>query len=248
MRSILCFIAESPSVAVAIAWVSPRVKRADPCTRGKKPASISNLRISVSWRPSHLRPVSLALMNMRRHSKSLKAVLMATFCSGNSWSSSVTTAFDNVDMTDPIWSLFPLIAYIWSTRSENKASTRSCKPSGGEAIVSNIFSFPATFPKAWIASQIVLIVSWPSLTAVTISASVKKSAAPSIMRTASCVPAIVRLSLLFSICSLVGFTTYSPSTKPTMTAATGLHNGTSEMYRAVALAVIANGSQDLIPS
>ena len=39
-----------PSVAVTSAWVSPRVKSAEPCTRGRTPVSIVILRISSKAR------------------------------------------------------------------------------------------------------------------------------------------------------------------------------------------------------
>ena len=41
-----------PSVAVTMAWVSPRVNNAEPCVRGSQPVSIEIGRISLKRRPS----------------------------------------------------------------------------------------------------------------------------------------------------------------------------------------------------
>ena len=46
-----------PSVVVTSAWVSPRVNSAEPCVRGRMPASQVMVRISAGPRPSMRLPV-----------------------------------------------------------------------------------------------------------------------------------------------------------------------------------------------
>src|SRR3990172_2287117 len=49
---------DDPSVATVSAWVSPRVKRPEPCARGTRPTSTLMGRISVTPRPSIRMPSS----------------------------------------------------------------------------------------------------------------------------------------------------------------------------------------------
>mmetsp|Transcript_33109 Transcript_33109/g.69679 ORF Transcript_33109/g.69679 Transcript_33109/m.69679 type:complete len:215 (-) Transcript_33109:597-1241(-) len=135
-----------------------------------------------------------------------------------------------------------------STRSFINAFTASCNPSMGGGIVSNFFGLPATARNASNPSQIVPITECPKLTASIIVCSGKKSAAPSIIKTASLVPATIKLSRLAAICSLVGLTMNVSSIKPTCTWATAFINGTSEMYMAAEAAVAPNASRPRFPS
>ena len=229
-------------------WVSPRVNNADPCTRGNKPASESIVRTSSNLRPSIRTPSALAFANIRLHIKSLSADLIADFSSGYCSSISSTTSFDKLDVAAD-WSCLPkLPLYISSILSEYKLSIVSCSPSGGGTILSYIFSFPATLANSSNPSHWILIASCPKLTASIINDSGKKSAAPSIISTASFVPATCKFNLECFICSNVGFNTNWSSIYPTIAPATGLRSGTSLNHNAAALAVIANGSHVLLPS
>ena len=78
----------------------------------------------------------------------------------------------------------------------------------------------------------------------------RKSPNPSIIITASSVPARTRSSLDRSICSHVGLMrgSVSPGNRPTRTPAMGFLSGTSEMAAAADAAVMASASVLLSPS
>ena len=56
--SMICMSSEVPRVTVTRAWVSPRVKSAEPWVRGRTPTSQEMARISSNLRPSWRRPFS----------------------------------------------------------------------------------------------------------------------------------------------------------------------------------------------
>ena len=56
----ICSSSDVPRVAETIAWVSPRVNRADPWARGSSPTSHSMGRISSPLRPSWRVPESVS--------------------------------------------------------------------------------------------------------------------------------------------------------------------------------------------
>ena len=59
----ICSSSDVPSVAVTSAWVSPRVKSAEPWVRGRKPTSHSMWRISSPLRPSWRVPSRVSSRN-----------------------------------------------------------------------------------------------------------------------------------------------------------------------------------------
>ena len=80
---------------------------------------------------------------------------------------------------------------------------------------------------------------WPNITAPSITSSDNSSASDSTIRTASCVPATTKSSDVSSICSIVGFNTYSPFIKPTRAPPIGPWNGTPEIVKAAETATRA---------
>ena len=144
--------------------------------------------------------------------------------------------------------LVPRISIEASTRSVINASTASWSPSMGEGIVSSFLGFPTTAWKASSPSQSVPMTEWPRLTASIIVFSGRKSAAPSIISTASLVPATMRLRRLAAICSLVGLMMNVSSINPTCTWATDFMRGTSDMNMAALAAVAPSASRPRFPS
>ena len=96
-----------------------------------------------------------------------------------------------------------------------------------------------------IKSQIVLISTCAFFIASSIMSFGISSAPASIIAIFSLVPATVKVSLLFFLCSSVGFRIIFPSTYPTLTAAVGPPKGISEIERAQEAPIIAHTSGEL---
>ena len=59
-----CSSSAVPRVVATSACVSPRVKRAEPCTRGRRPTSLVIFRMSAVPRPPIRRPSSVIILRM----------------------------------------------------------------------------------------------------------------------------------------------------------------------------------------
>ena len=96
----------------------------------------------------------------------------------------------------------------------------------------SIFSLPTWLTTSSWNATISLIASKPNNNAPNISSSDTSFAPDSTMLIAFFVPATVKSISDCSCCSIVGFNTYSPLTRPTCTPAIGPSNGISEIERA----------------
>mmetsp|Transcript_22857 Transcript_22857/g.65964 ORF Transcript_22857/g.65964 Transcript_22857/m.65964 type:complete len:302 (-) Transcript_22857:550-1455(-) len=221
------------------------------------PASMSILRISSRARPSIRLDSTLALLYMRLDTNFFSAALMAFVIPGP-YSSSVYCFFiSSIQyryMAPPgLLSasrsfLLPRSSIEASTRSVISALTASCNPSIGGGMVSNFFVLPTVSRKASSPSQIVPITEWPKETASIMVASGKKLAAPSIISTASLLPATIKFNSLTAICAFVGLTIRVSLIIPTWTVATAFISGTSEIYMAALAAQAPSASRPRSPS
>ncbi len=96
--SIFCASSAVPSVQVTSACVSPRVKTAEPCVRGRTPVSIQIGRTSSNFRPSS-RTLCVSTSSRRTFSfSSLKMAFASDFFSASP-SGSADTRFFSVSST-----------------------------------------------------------------------------------------------------------------------------------------------------
>ena len=107
-------------------------------------------------------------------------------------------------------------------------------------IITSDFSLPISSLIVSIKLQIDLISSCAKRIAFKTSSSLKISAPASTIIIASFVPDTVILSLDFSLCAIVGFIIYSPSTYPTLTDPVGPLKGISEIVSAIEEPIIAS--------
>ncbi len=107
-----------------------------------------------------------------------------------------------------------------------------------------ILGMPTSSCMSSINATIRLISSCPNMMASIISASLTSRAPASTIMMASFVPATTKLMELRLASSMVGFTMYSPLTKPTLTPAIGPEKGIFEIERAAeapTMAAISGG-------
>mmetsp|Transcript_23066 Transcript_23066/g.40949 ORF Transcript_23066/g.40949 Transcript_23066/m.40949 type:complete len:244 (+) Transcript_23066:1278-2009(+) len=205
-------------------------------------------RTSSSPRPSIRMPLLITFCRSALLAAYLNAV--ETCCSVGPPASAFTSAFITrlliTSVAIPRSCFFPILN---TSRSSASASSSTCwsSPSGGSTS-SVLLGFPTRFAQAAICLHMEEIAASPTRTASSICSSVKKLQKPSIMSTASSVPAMMRSSSLLCICCMLGFTTNSPAIIPTRTPATGFSRGMSEMASAAPAAVIASGSGLFLPS
>ena len=151
------------------------------------------------------------------------------------WSSASSVAISRLSSSSaPSRSPFSLPEKIVECRRpstmEATFSTRSSPATGSRFGV--IFGLAATAISSRWKPIMAWFVSCPSLTALTMTSSGTSFAPASTIAMASPVPATTRSSLLSSNCANVGLTTSSPSTYPSLVAATGPSNGISDRHRA----------------
>ena len=130
------------------------------------------------------------------------------------------------------------------------SATAASTPSGATSIFSVIFGRPTCSAHALMSLHAFATASCPFSMAYSISSTVRKSPKPSIIITASSVPASTRSSLESRICSTVGLMSGSlpPGAHPTRTPAMGFLSGTSEMAATALAAVMASASVERTPS
>ena len=145
---------------------------------------------------------------------------------------------------------FCAIAIASASSSPTALATASSTPSGVSSIRSLAFFFPTRVAHSEIFAHAAATASCPLSIARSISSTVRKSPYPSIIITASSVPARTRSRRESAICATVGLTrgASSPGSQPTLHPATGLERGTSETAKAALAAVIARASVDRTPS
>jgi len=145
---------------------------------------------------------------------------------------------------------FTLMAIASASSGPTASTTALSTPSGVTSIFSVFFGRPTSAAHASMSLHALATASWPFSMAYSISSTVRKSPKPSIIITASSVPASTRSSRERSICSHVGLMrgSVSPGRRPTRTPAMGFLSGTSEMAAAADAAVIASASVDRSPS
>ncbi|MGC4054758.1 MAG: hypothetical protein QM757_38420 [Paludibaculum sp.] len=81
-----------PRVVLTRAWVSPRVKRAEPCTRGRTPTSMEMLRISsMARRSGRWRSSSISWRKIFSRSSS-KQIFASLFSASSSKRAAASTA------------------------------------------------------------------------------------------------------------------------------------------------------------
>mmetsp|Transcript_44821 Transcript_44821/g.74381 ORF Transcript_44821/g.74381 Transcript_44821/m.74381 type:complete len:247 (+) Transcript_44821:1494-2234(+) len=136
-----------------------------------------------------------------------------------------------------------------SSRSAPKAASMASSSSdGNKCRVSSFFFLPAAAANSLMASQMTPIAVCPIVSASAITSSGRKSASPSIIRIPSLLPAMIRLSVLFSCSCFVGFTFRMPSTSPTSTPAIGFSIGTVDTAMAAEAAQILSASSGCVRS
>mmetsp|Transcript_10607 Transcript_10607/g.29274 ORF Transcript_10607/g.29274 Transcript_10607/m.29274 type:complete len:258 (+) Transcript_10607:470-1243(+) len=251
MESTRCADSLQPRVVTAIACVSPRVNSAEPWVLGSMLARLQMGRTSRMPRPSARYPSRRTRFLIMRDSTRFKAIdtVVASYLPGCvSWVSPSARMRDSFTFSLMIATASPrtffseMVLYASSISAPICCVMISSSPSGGDLRSSVRFSLPRSAAHTSIAAHCCAMASCPSRIALSISSSVRKSQKPSIMSTASRVPAIIRSSVLDSICATVGFTTNWPSTRPTRTPATAFFMGTSDNASAAPAAVIASGS------
>ena len=145
---------------------------------------------------------------------------------------------------------FGPIAIAVASSGPTASATAASTPSGGTSILSVFFSRPTSSAHALMSLHAFATASWPFSMAYSISSTVRKSPKPSIIITASSVPASTRSSRESRICSTVGLMSGSlaPGAHPTRTPAIGFLSGTSEMAATALAAVMASASVERTPS
>mmetsp|Transcript_10906 Transcript_10906/g.40360 ORF Transcript_10906/g.40360 Transcript_10906/m.40360 type:complete len:231 (+) Transcript_10906:1163-1855(+) len=230
-----------------MACVSPRVNSDEPCTRGSNPPSHVIGRTVFVSRPSCRRlrtriESRIAWLSILPHAKRTSEALYVSF-------SASMAMFRTFSTAAPL-SCFGPMAIAVASSFPTALATASSTPSGLISILSIFFSRPTSSAHAPIARHALAAASCPFSMAYSISSTVRKSPNPSIIITASSVPARTRSSRDVFICSQVGLISgsFAPGSHPTRTPATGLVSGTSEIAATADAAVIASASVDRTPS
>ena len=226
-----------PSATLERICVSPRVKSAEPCTRGAMSTSHSIGRISSWARPSG-RFLSTAIRLRMISLSSFEKAAAASACrsgSGSPSSPAGASASSTSSLTASAaswWASFSLIEVASSILAPKRERISSSRPASTSGASTSSFSLPALSASSCIAAQSFLISPWAMSRASRISASVTPSAPASTIRIASSVPATIRSSSSSSERSSDGLTTNSPSSLPTRTAPTWAATGIGEIARA----------------
>mmetsp|Transcript_64957 Transcript_64957/g.121747 ORF Transcript_64957/g.121747 Transcript_64957/m.121747 type:complete len:216 (+) Transcript_64957:232-879(+) len=215
---------------------------------------MDSCRTTSTFLPSHLRPVSLTSSRILvEHS-----FLNATFTVGEPCSvannSCAAESSATISARPALVSLPPTSGSVSRSMSKTLSPRALYRPLlrsfDTPCNVSTFFGLPTSRAHAPMATQIRFTDACAALTASTIWASVRKSAAPSIISTPSAVPARV-MSKGDTACSWrVGFTMNAPlvGSMPSSTAATGFINGTSESMSAAQTPLMAIALGTVLPS
>ena len=237
-----------PSATLERICVSPRVNRAEPCTRGAMSISVSIGRISSWARPSG-RFLSTAMrLRMVSFSSFAKAALTSASRSRSGCSSSVGGAYCSSTSSST--------ASIASWRSSLACDLRGLVELGAvraldrlERRLVDLRRLDLDLLLAGLLAQLLpscrtsfLISACAMSSASRISASVTPSAPASTIRIASSVPETIRSRSSSSWVSSSGLTTKSPSSFPIRTAPTCLATGISEIASAAEAPFIARMS------
>mmetsp|Transcript_23976 Transcript_23976/g.58761 ORF Transcript_23976/g.58761 Transcript_23976/m.58761 type:complete len:256 (-) Transcript_23976:477-1244(-) len=255
MPSMRCASLVPPSVAAAMACVSPRVKSELPCVRGSRPPSQLIGRTTSTPRPSCRLPVCRIISftiwdSTRKHaSRTSTALNLSTPCSPPS-APSAAMALLRIFSTAAPRTCFTPMASAYASSPPIILNTTASMPSGATSILPTALTRPTSAAHASMSLHAPATASCPFSMAYSISSVLRKSPKPSIMRIASAVPASTKSSREVFICSAVGLMTGSedPGSSPTRTPAMGFLRGTSEMAVAAEAAVMASASVERTPS
>ncbi len=212
----VCESRSVPSVVATTAWVSPRVKMAEPWARGSTPVRISMARTVRVSRPS-MRG-SPARIWSRTILASMSNSIESTLTESTLVSSVASAAFTSAVATRRacvracllrIWYAASIL--VWA-RPPILAISASSLAGSAHSPVSSHSGLPASRTSSWIALMAILPWSWPKTTAPSMMSSGSWSASDSTISTAASVPATTRSSFEFRRSVLPGFRTYSPLT------------------------------------
>mmetsp|Transcript_22386 Transcript_22386/g.66016 ORF Transcript_22386/g.66016 Transcript_22386/m.66016 type:complete len:280 (-) Transcript_22386:115-954(-) len=275
MPSNFCSELASPSVTVARDCVSPRVKRADPCARGRMDVDIFRGRTERVSRPSGRTPPSATMRRRVLPARALKLsctsassmgptpasppppVLRAEWGGASSARRGSAGAAEVSSISTRFWSALKAasrscLVLFHSASSMSEPTRRATSASTASGMGRRrwlAFALPTCACHAATAAHTSRTASWPKLAASRMSLSGTKSQKPSIMSMASLVPATTRLRS-DAVCAATGALRAKAPSGPrdTRTQATGLSKGTSEMARAAADAHTARQSGGALPS
>ncbi len=223
-----------PSARLVSTWVSPRVNRPEPWTRGRMPASVVMSRISSALRPSG-RCFSTAMRRrMMLFCSASKARPKSAEASGSGSAPRIDSAA--AERTAATLSRRSSLACsrVASARSlPNDFSTLAASLSSTTIGATSHLGLPAFFCSSSCAAQRVRISSWAIWRASSIVSSSTSVAPASTIEIASTVPATTRSSSDSSVSCSVGLMMNSSPIRPMRTAPTGPWKGISESMRAI---------------
>ncbi len=243
-----CSSSVVPSVTTAKLCVSPLVKMADPCARGKAPTSQVIGRISAGPRPSARDRFSKIIFRTSVYSNWWNTILICRSLDGSSGFFSLSIA------SDRIWSnrscRAVLLAIMMASRigCATNVLIPACTGASIDSAITSRFTRPTFLANSSIFWTIFLISAWANSSASSIVCSDNSLAPASTIITASAVPATTRCSSLRSIVSRSGLTTSWPLTRPIFTPATGPLKGMFDTARAADAAVIPITSEEPVLS
>ena len=201
-----------PKVQVPIDWVSPRVNKAEPWTRGKMPVAmvigliIRKERPSIRFSPLKIRSRTI----LRSNSKKILAM---------SWDFSAQSSREAVNFSMHSFSIVANLSWRSNLSTMRKASPIASEVSALTASTNSVSSTGAcqsqTGRLAFWANSLILVItccncSWPNITAPSITLSGNWLASDSTMTTAFSVPATTKSRSEERDSVVNGFNTYSP--------------------------------------
>ena len=209
--SIICSSRWVPRVATARAWVSPRVKRAEPWVRGSTPVWMLMGRTVRVSRPSIRGWPARIWLRTTLASKCLKMPLIwlaarVSVSSVISAASTAAQASSSLAVRACFWRILKASATVCPAISCTLA-TRAASVSGAFQSHTSGLTASASSLMARITACISL---WPYTTAPSITSSGRIWASDSTISTACAVPATTKSSCDLASWVLVGFSTYSP--------------------------------------
>src|SRR5579885_806996 len=229
--SIFCSSEEVPSVVTTSAWVSPRVKSAEPWVRGSTSTSHVIGRTSVRPRPSRRRPSSTIVWRTTCFLSRSNSVAASLIRSGSPLPTASATSARAASSAAYRSCLAALPS---AARSRGSAASRTAASSTGFAAGAGTarLGLPASRRSSSCTASRGSSAAWAVNSASRTTSSGSIFAPPSTITIASRVPATTRSMSLSPSCAVVGLMTKRPPTRPTRTAATGPPQGMSERVSA----------------